>query len=516
MGLSTKNIVFALCVLAIIVVRAPGRENSGHRFLEKRTAPLYEPGKIVVKLKPNIVGKGTEHIKVTGISSFDEKLSRFSVQEMRKRFKHKPILEDSGLLDISRIYSLTFPTDFDPVSVACEFARDPSVEYAEPVRVPIMDDIPNDSLFDYQKHLLQIKAPQAWDVQHGDNNVVIAIVDNGVDMQHPDLHDNIWTNEIEAHGVQGVDDDGNGYVDDIHGYDLAEDDNDPTCRTHGDGHGTDMAGIAAAVTNNTIGVAGVSWNCEFMPVKGAYDSIPGQIRFGYDGIIYAAETGADVINCSWGNNDYSQAEQDVINYAYGLGSIIVCSGGNSGFNEFHSPAGYVNALGVCWVSPNDVQVGTYGLFIDICAPGSNIVSTLPVSQGSYLLVGSGGSSLASPIVAGVCGLVKSRHTDWSNDQIARQVVLTADNIDSKNPELEGLLGTGRVNAFRAVLEKNPREVPPKIFYFDKHIREAAGGDGDGLFERGETVEVSIRCVDDPLIAGTEYGNPVTIGQIEYF
>ena len=160
---SIQYAIVALCLLVTMVVQATKREVWGNQFPEKRMVPLYEPGKIVVKFKPNIVGKGTEHLKVTGISSFDEKINRFSVQEVRKRFKHKPIPENSGLPDISRIYSLTFPTDFDPVFVAREFARDPSVEYAEPVCVPIMDDIPNDSLFEYQKHLLQIKAPQAWD-----------------------------------------------------------------------------------------------------------------------------------------------------------------------------------------------------------------------------------------------------------------------------------------------------------------------------------------------------------------
>ncbi|UCE19826.1 MAG: hypothetical protein JSV84_05660, partial [Gemmatimonadota bacterium] len=172
MGQSMKCVVAALCVLVIIVVRAPGKEISGHRFPEKRTAPLYEPGKIVVKFKPNIIAKGMKHLKVTGISSFDEKLSRFSVQKVRKRFKHKPIPKGSGLPDISRIYSLSFSTDFDPVTVAREFAKDPSVEYAEPVCAPTMNEIPNDSLFDYQQHLIQIQAPQAWDVQHGDSTVV--------------------------------------------------------------------------------------------------------------------------------------------------------------------------------------------------------------------------------------------------------------------------------------------------------------------------------------------------------
>ncbi|MFQ6092861.1 MAG: S8 family serine peptidase [bacterium] len=499
------RIVVAFCFVIGGVVQMRGNEAPKYQLFGKVPSSLLEPGQIVLKFKPHVLAKGTESLKTTGVASFDKKMDRFSVKEVRKLFKHKPIPEGSALPDLSRIFYLTFPTHFDPVRVAREFAKDPSVEYAEPVWVDVVDETPNDPMFNQQTYLTKVKAVQAWDVQHGDSTVVIAINDNGTDWEHPDLYENIWTNEVEANGVPDVDDDGNGYVDDIHGYDLAEDDNNPTNAPQDpEGfwmHGTHTGGIAAAVTNNGIGVAGISWNCEIMPVKASYDSLPRLIHFGYQGIIYAAENGADIISNSWGGfGSFSQTNQDVVDYAYGLGSIVVASAGNSDTDAFHYPSAYANVLGVGWVNNSDIRVATYGISVDVCAPGSNIWNTYP--DGSY--GHAGGSSMSGPLVAGLCGLVKSQHPDWSNDQIVRQTVLTADNIDAQNPGFEGLLGSGRINAFTAVTATELTEVPAKIRKFDVTATDEVSGDGDGLFERGETVNINGRYRNYSLGTATNF------------
>jgi subtilisin family serine protease len=253
------------------------------------------------------------------------------------------------------------------------------VEWIEEVVIPRVEVIPNDPLYGSQTHLPQILAPAAWDIQKGDSGVVIAIVDNGFDIAHPDLAANVFTNELEASGLPGVDDDGNGRVDDIHGYDVADNDANPSpCPPDPDGwydHGTLVAGTAAAVTNNALGVAGVSWNCEFMPVKASYNGSPQSISKGYTGITYAAETGADVINCSWGSfGSPSQYNQDVITYAYGLGSLVIAAAGNDPTSQLHYPSAYLNTLSVTWVNSSDHRApsATWGITVDVSAPGVNM------------------------------------------------------------------------------------------------------------------------------------------------
>jgi serine protease len=269
-------------------------------------------------------------------------------------FKHKPIPAHLNIPDISRILKVEIPEEINPLSIIREFSKDPSVEYAEPVYKREFFDVPDDPKYPDQNHLPQIKTPEAWDIQKGDSNVVIAIVDGGVDLNHEDLKANLWINEPEANGASGVDDDGNGYIDDIHGWDFGDDDADPS-NVPGFIHGTPCAGLACAVTNNGIGVSGVSWNCKLIPVKLSTGHVFPNIN-GHLGIIYAADNGADVISNSWGGYGYLQWEQDVINYAHGKGSIIVCAAGNDGTDLMAYPAAYQHAVSVSAVRTDDLKI----------------------------------------------------------------------------------------------------------------------------------------------------------------
>ena len=331
-------------------------------------------------------------------------------------------------------------------------------------------------------------------MQKGDSTVIIAIIDSGVDYYHEDLAGNLWTNVLEANGIAGVDDDGNGFVDDIHGWDFGDNDADPihpAVRRDFYEHGTICTGYCCAVTNNSRGIAGISWNCKFMPVKNQSndDSTP---EYGYEGIVYAADNGADIISNSWGGLGSSEWEQEVLEYAYRRGAIVVCAAGNANLELPYFPANYHHVISVAAVGINDAKTSysNFGPLVDICAPGGEpgagqLLTTIPDNR--YLEAW--GTSIATPIVAGVCGLVKAEHPDWNATQIIRQVLLTADNIDALNPQYAMKLGYGRVNAYRALTTVNLQDPDARLILHDFVLDDSSSGKGNNVPEKGETLQI---------------------------
>ncbi|NLP10630.1 S8 family serine peptidase, partial [bacterium] len=362
------------------------------------------------------------------------------------------------------------------------------IEYAEPLYYHTLDVSPNDSLFIQQTHVPVIGLPDAWNrVQGGQGSAVIAIVDGGTEISHQDLHSNLWVNENEIIG-NDRDDDGNGYVDDVHGWNFATNSGDPTgLPTQPDfaNHGTHTAGIADAVTDNLHGIAGAAWNCRLMAINAA-DRFGEGIAYGYRAILYAAENGADIINCSWGRGGSpSQYEQDVIDYVTDLGAVVVASAGNSGSTTLNYPACYSNVFAVAATNDWDTKTSfsTYGDWVDISAPGLLIYST--ISHNSYARYS--GTSMSAPLAAGVMALIKTQRPDWSGRQCAEQVRATAVSIDHLNPSYAGMLGKGRIHAGRAVSEH-----PPSIRLSGV---ELVGDDGDSQFRPGETVNIYLTCTN---------------------
>ncbi|MCH7688623.1 MAG: S8 family serine peptidase, partial [Planctomycetes bacterium] len=292
-----------------------------------------------------------------------------------------------------------------------------------------------------------IDALEAWDVTTGSSDVIVAVIDTGIDYTHPDLAGNMWINSGEIAG-NGIDDDGNGYIDDIYGYDFYNNDGDPY---DDHGHGTHVAGTIAAVGDNDVGVIGVAPNVKLMALKflsgGGYGYISDAIR----ALDYAVSMGAQISNNSWGGGGFSSAMYASLQNARNAGHIFVAAAGNSASNNDISPqypANYDtdNVISVAATDHNDdlAWFSSYGAnTVDLAAPGVNIYSTTPGNTYSTY----SGTSMATPHVTGVVALVMSQHPDWTYDQIINQVLATTDSLGS----LQGKVVTGgRLNAASAL------------------------------------------------------------------
>jgi subtilisin family serine protease/subtilisin-like proprotein convertase family protein len=340
----------------------------------------------------------------------------------------------------------------------------PFVLYAEPnYRVQALL-IPNDPRFGelYGLHNTgqsgglvdaDIDGPEAWDNHVGSGNTIVAVIDTGVDYNHPDLAANMWTNVPESIGQPGVDDDGNGFVDDIHGYDFVNNDGDPFDDHF---HGTHVAGTIGAIGNNSTGVTGVNWNVQIMALKFLDAGGGGFIEDAIRAVDYAAANRAFISNNSWGGGPYSQGLKDAIDAAGVVGHVFVAAAGNSGSNNDQFPmypASYSseNIIAVAATDRRDQRASfsSYGATtVDLGAPGVDILSTLPGNSYGYL----SGTSMATPHVAGVVALVRDLHPTWTYSQVKDQILSTVDPLASLN----GITVTGgRVNAAGAATGEPP-------------------------------------------------------------
>lgn len=339
------------------------------------------------------------------------------------------------------------------------------VQYAEPDYEITLNRHPNDARYPQQWALnntgqtggtpgADINAEKAWDIFTGSSEVVIAVLDTGVDYNHPDLRNNMWVNPGELAG-NNLDDDGNGYVNDIHGWDFSDGDSDPMDR---DGHGTHVAGTIAAATNNAIGMAGIAWNSKIMALKIFSDVGDGNTSASIEAIQYMTTMktryGINIVasNNSWGGYGFSQALRDAIEQSINAGILFVASAGNDGLDVDaipHFPSGYGldGIISVAASDHNDRLAGfsNFGLnTVDIAAPGVDILSTLP--GGGYGL--NSGTSMAAPHVSGVAALLAGRNPDLSVNELKAAILLGADPIDV----MRGTSVTGaRLNAHKSLL-----------------------------------------------------------------
>lgn len=416
----------------------------------------------------------------------NKSLKKKIIKEAKSVFEEQVLKK--GSVSLNRIYMLNIESGFDPLIISKKISKLKDIEWAEPKFIRKVTFIPNDSIFiaGAQPNLIQINAIKAWDVTKGDSNVVIGIVDTGVDWNHPDIKANIYRDKngnivgYDLGGTIGVPDN-----------DPSEDKAPPLATTGY--HGTHVAGIAAAVTNNLIGIASIGYNCSIMPVKVSRNDKRDSngepyIYYGPEGIKYAAEHGAKVINCSWGGYGYSNYEQEIIDYVVSLGALVVAAAGNENKKMPFYPASYNGVLSVGWIDSDGYTKATnanYGYTIDVMAPGTSIISTWPqISGRKYKQIS--GSSMSAPLTAGLAGLVFSKYPEYSPLQVAERIRVTCDDIYNFNSDtLKYLLGRGRINAYNAVKDTNLTSIRAVNFKFiDK-------GNGNGLFEKGEQVSINI-------------------------
>ncbi len=341
--------------------------------------------------------------------------------------------------------------------------NDNSVIYAQPnYEYYALETIPDDTLFDelWGMHNTgqngglpgaDISAPEAWDISTGTGSIVVAVIDTGVDYTHPDLGDNMWINEPEFYGTSGYDDDGNGYIDDIYGYDFVNNDGDPMDDSY---HGTHCSGTIGAVGDNGVGVVGVCWSLKIMAVKFLPSGGPGNSADAVSSIQYAMDMGARVISISWGGSSYDQALKDVIDAAGDAGIVFVAAAGNDDLNTdtypiYPSSYDCQNIISVMATdrSDNRASFSNYGpVSVDIGAPGVEILSCEPGSGYRYLQ----GTSTATPHVAGACALLLSKNPGLGYEEVKERLM---QNVDKT---LSGLcVSGGRMNLFKSIEEVGP-------------------------------------------------------------
>lgn len=300
----------------------------------------------------------------------------------------------------------------------------------------------------------------AWEIEQGDPSIIVAVLDAGLRMGHPEFAGRIWNNSLEMN--DGTDGDDNGFIDDIEGWDFANDDNDPT---DDHGHGTNVTGIIGANANNNLGYAGVDWNCKLMVCKILDQNGSGLYSWWTDAIYYAVDNGAKVINMSVGGSGFSNSMQEAVDYAYNGGVTIVACMMNENNQVSYYPAKYQNTIAVGATDASDMRAApffwssesgsNYGAHIDVVAPGNYIYGLSYSSNTNYNSYW-GGTSQATPLVTGLSALLLSQDPGRTPDDIRAILRDTAeDQVGDTLEDVEGFdvyYGYGRVNAHQALLE----------------------------------------------------------------
>ena len=468
-------------------------------------ADEYQPGKALVYFTEELCAPEISiiiGIPQLGIPTLDKLAAEFSIYRIEKVFPCTEKPDNPLLVDLSRWYRFHFPSEVSVEDVILAYWGQPFIEIIEPDPIRKVDYSPNDPLFQNQWHLFTTKADSAWDINHGSYLVDIAIVDSGVDTGHVDLNSDFWINYGEdANGDSVItlwdwnyiDDDTNGYIDDFWGWDFIDGDNIMHDES-GIGHGTSCAGAASAATDNATGVSGEGFDTRLMILRVGDGYI---IYNGYMGIQYAGNNGAEVISISWGGITPSWIEQMAITYAWQNGSVICATAGNSSiwtppFNHYPSKYDHVIAVGA---SDYNDQIASFSNYCitpfdgncDVLAPGVDIFSTS--FGGGYQSFS--GTSMAAPIAAGVCALIRSIDPALTAAEVETLLCYTCDDIYAQNPGYQyGLLGYGRVNAFNAALVLEPYLTLSGVEIEDD-------GNNDGRPDPGENCELTVSIINDP-------------------
>ncbi|MGD6858027.1 S8 family peptidase [Bacillus infantis] len=434
----------ALFAAVMLLYQLPGnnQERIDEGELSGRTQPSEQSSSRLLRI--NAIEQG-ERIKTLLNGDDDVKIIHHNPKDKSHYKEHEATVKFSSPPDDDELDSLAagldaefirhmdsifvFQSDSMTTADLLQFFRErPDIAYAEPNFILMQNEtqLPNDQLYreKYQWNLPAIDIEKAWDISKGDEDIIIAVVDTGVDMDHPDLRKRLMKGYNVMQNSSDFDDD--------------------------NGHGTHVAGIIASETNNGEGIAGITWNNRIMPVKAM-----GSKGYGYTfdiakGIIWAADHGADVINLSLGNYQPSAFLEEAIRYAYDKGAVLISAAGNDNSEQPSFPAAFPEVLSVSAVSytGEKAEFSNYGYYIDVTAPGVYIPSTYFKNQYAAL----SGTSMASPHVAGLAGLILSVNPDLSNREVMNIIKGTARDIGEEGRDAYFGNGLIDINAALAAAE----------------------------------------------------------------
>ena len=410
------------------------------------------------KIQPLIKGFKAERQRMGELLKKDKAGLTKREEHLLRRLKRAP--RDAKVPELDRIYKVELEEGQSAEQAVAEYKQNPDVEYAELNYIASICATPNDTHYPIQWPLnnigqmypesgeynhppgtpdCDIDAPEAWDVNTGSPEIIVAVVDTGVDYNHRDLINNMWT-------------DSNGY----HGYDFVNNVNYPM---DDHGHGTHCAGIIAADGNNGLDITGVCWNTKIMAIKFLDENGYGSTSNAVKAFYYAVENGADVISNSWIGYYLSESLEEAIEYAHSQGVIMVAALGNEGWQYTGIPAYYDHVVGTAATNSSDQKpwFSNYGDWCDIAAPGVDVLSlrangtSMGTVYDSYTTIASG-TSMACPHVAGVMALIIANYPEASSEYLVERLYQSSDDISEQNPGFEGQLGAGRVNAYKAIAQ----------------------------------------------------------------
>ena len=487
--------IITVAVLILMIFTTPDTSLTG---INVHTS-LYSGNKFFVKTNEELkISEATGKISLTtGIASLDEKISRYNIESIKSLFRlNNGDAELFAKYGMSKIYIFNLREDNSNVSkiedAVKDFSDDKNVEYSEPVysgsaagvneykldklfRKDLSGNIPNDEMFSKQWYLknsgsvnpssgggspkigADIKMIEGWDIETGSEDVIVAILDSGIKDDHPDLRGRIWTNENEIPN-NGIDDDGNGYIDDVRGWDFAYDDRRPD---DGFGHGTNIATVIAANINNSIGFAGINGKCKVMNCKNLNNDNSGEYSWWSESIKYAVDNGARIINMSEGGDDYSKVLKTAIDYAVDKGVLVTAAMMNKGDNRDYYPAIYKGVFAVGATDTDDKRCkkfswgggSCWGSHIAVVAPGNKIYGLDYENDLNYEVYWSG-TSQSTAIVSGIASLLLAQNSSRTNEDLKRIIKNSSKDLvgDPKEdkPGWDQYYGYGRVDSYSAL------------------------------------------------------------------